>query len=107
MLLDGAASNATAICYRDVAAASNRVTLIAAAPAARSGRHPYRLLREDTPWRRGHLVPDGLFNSLVANYLVRLQMSTHVTTALMARLVPEARGRQPGSRGASNRWRSH
>src|SRR4029078_8430895 len=36
-----------------------------------------------------------LLNSLVANYLVRLQMSTHVTAALMARLpVPRP---QPGT----------
>ena len=28
----------------------------------------------------------GLLNSLVANYLVRLNVTTHVTTALMARL---------------------
>ena len=28
----------------------------------------------------------ALLNSLVANYLVRLQVTTHVTTALMARL---------------------
>ena len=33
-------------------------------------------------------------NSLVANYLVRLRVMTHVTTATMARLpVPQARGR--------------
>ena len=38
----------------------------------------------------------GLMNSLVANYLVRLQVTTHVTTALMARLpVPRP---QTGSR---------
>ena len=37
----------------------------------------------------------ALLNSLVANFLVRLQMTTHVTTALMARLpVPRPR---PGS----------
>jgi hypothetical protein len=28
----------------------------------------------------------GLLNSLVANYLVRLQVTTHVTTSLMSRL---------------------
>ncbi len=34
----------------------------------------------------------GLLNSFVANYLVRLQVTTHVTTALMARLpVPRPR----------------
>ena len=37
----------------------------------------------------------AMLNSLVANYLVRLQMSTHVTAALMARLpVPRP---QPGT----------
>ena len=35
----------------------------------------------------------ALLNSLVANYLVRLQVTTHVTTALMARLpVPRPAG---------------
>ncbi|MEP6782468.1 MAG: hypothetical protein ABI983_02295, partial [Acidobacteriota bacterium] len=38
----------------------------------------------------------ALLNSLVANYLVRLQVTTHVTTALMARLpVPRPRDESP------------
>jgi hypothetical protein len=38
----------------------------------------------------------ALLNSLVANFLVRLQMTTHVTTALMARLpVPRPRPGTP------------
>jgi hypothetical protein len=74
------------ICYRDVASASNRVTLIAAVlPPGVVATHTVfcartRLGDADT-W-----CLTGLLNSLVANFLVRLQMSTHVTTALMARL---------------------
>lgn len=74
------------VCYRDVASASNRVTLIAAVL-------PVDVVSTHTVFcARTHLAePDtwcltGLLNSLVTNYLVRLQMSTHVTAALLARL---------------------
>ena len=76
----------TRLAYRDVASASNRVTLIAALlPAGTLSTHT--LFCAKTP-----LAPDAqycllaLLNSLVANYLVRLQVTTHVTTALMSRL---------------------
>jgi hypothetical protein len=82
------------IAYRDVASATNRLTLIAAVlPAGVVSTHTVlcakTALSGDDRW-----CLLGLLNSLVANYLVRLQMSTHVTTALMARLpVPRpARG---------------
>jgi hypothetical protein len=74
------------VCYRDVASATNRVTLIAAVlPAGTVSTHTVfcartRLTDADT-W-----CLTALLNSLVANYLVRLQISTHVTTTLMARL---------------------
>ena len=74
------------VCYRDVASASNRVTLIAAVlPQGVVSTHTVfcaktRLTDADA-W-----CLTGLLNSLVTNYLVRLQMSTHVTAALMARL---------------------
>ena len=38
----------------------------------------------------------GMFNSFVANYLVRLQVGTHVTAALMARL-PVPRPSRPSA----------
>jgi hypothetical protein len=82
------------VAYRDVASATNRLTLMAARlPAGAISTHTLYCARtampEDDQWC---LV--GLLNGLAANFLVRLQMSTHVTTALMARLpVPRpARG---------------
>jgi hypothetical protein len=74
------------VCYRDVASASNRVTLIAAVlPAGVISTHTVFCARarlaEADAW-----CLTALLNSLPTNYLVRLQMSTHVTTALMARL---------------------
>ena len=86
-LLDGAVSfDRDRVCYRDVASVSNRLTLIAARlPAGVVSTHTVfcakTVLAPADTWC---LV--GLLNSLVANYLVRLQMTTHVTTALMARL---------------------
>ena len=86
-LLDGSARfERDRVCYRDVASVSNRLTLIAARlPAGVVSTHTVFCAKtafsaEDT-WC---LV--GLLNSLIANYLVRLQMTTHVTTALMARM---------------------
>ena len=37
----------------------------------------------------------GLFNSFVVNYLVRLRVSTHVTTALVERLPVPTREQAP------------
>ncbi len=74
------------LAYRDVASATNRLTLIAGLlPKGTLSTHTVFVLK--TP-----LAPEaqwcllGLLNSLVANYLVRLNVTTHVTTALMARL---------------------
>lgn len=74
------------VCYRDVAAATNRLTLIAAVlPAGVVSVHTVfcarTVLSSADTW-----CLTALLNSLVANYLVRLQMTTHVTTTLMARL---------------------
>ena len=87
MLLDGASRfERDRVCYRDVASVSNRLTLIAA-------RLPAGVVSTHTVFcaKTTFTSPDtwclvGLLNSLIANYLVRLQMTTHVTTALMARL---------------------
>jgi len=83
------------VCYRDVASFSNRLTLIAALlpPGVVSTHTVFCTKRPVPPPEAWCLV--GLLNSLVANYLVRLQMSTHVTTALMARLPVPRPG--PGS----------
>jgi hypothetical protein len=72
--------------YRDVASATNRVTLIAALlPAGCPSTHTVFCLR--TPLgRRSQLYLCGLLNSLVVNYLARLRVSAHVTTAIVERL---------------------
>jgi len=86
-LLDPSASfDRDRIAYRDVAGATNKLTLIAAMlPAGAVSTHTVFCqktpLGEDDQW-----CLLGLMNSLVANYLVRQQVTTHVTTALMARL---------------------
>ena len=76
----------TRLAYRDVASATNRLTLIAALlPPGVVSTHTVFCLK--TP----RSDPDlscllALLNSLIANYLVRLQVTTHVTTAVMSRL---------------------
>ena len=74
------------LAYRDVASASNRLTLIAAVvPARVLTTHTLFCLKDDLD-DDAQYVLCGLFNSLVANYLVRLRVSTHVTTAIVSRL---------------------
>jgi hypothetical protein len=74
------------LAYRDVASATNRVTLIAALlPAHAVSTHTVFCLKtrlDDTD----QYCLLALLNSLVANYLARLQVTTHVTASLMARL---------------------
>ncbi len=79
------------LAYRDVASATNRVTLIAALlPADSVSTHTVFCLRSPLPLRV-HYFLCGLFNSLVVNFLVRLRVSTHVTTAIVERLpIPTA-----------------
>ncbi len=86
-LIDGRSSfGRVRLAYRDVASATNRVTLIAALlPKGTLSTHTVFCLK--TPLSR----PDqwcllALLNSLVANFIVRLGVTTHVTTALMSRL---------------------
>ena len=72
--------------YRDVASSTNKWTLIAAMlPADTVSTHTVFVqktrLDEDSRW-----CLLGLLNSLVANYLIRLRVTTHVTAATMARL---------------------
>ena len=74
------------LAYRDVAGATNRLTLIAAVlPSQCVSTHTVFCLRTPLPSAAQHLLC-GLFNSLVVNYLVRLRVTTHVTTATVERL---------------------
>ena len=83
------------IAYRDVASATNKLTLIAAMlPANAISTHTVFCLKtaldEHSQWA---LL--GLLNSLVANFLARLNVTTHVTSAIMSRLrVPKPDARQ-------------
>jgi hypothetical protein len=72
--------------YRDVASSTNKVTLIATLiPPGAVTTHTIFCLRSPLG-RRDQLYLCGLFNSLVINYLVRLRVVTHVTTAIVERL---------------------
>ena len=84
----------TRLAYRDVAAASNRQTLIAALlPADTVSVHTLFCLRTPLATREQDALC-ALLNSYVANYLVRQRVATHVTTAILERIpVP----RPPGS----------
>src|SRR5262249_25213689 len=74
------------LAYRDVASATNRLTLIAAVlPARCVSTHTVFCLRTPLP-ARSHYFLCGLFNSFVLNYLVRLRVTTHVTTATVEQL---------------------
>ena len=79
------------LAYRDVASATNRLTLIAAVlPAGCVSTHTVFCLRTPLPSRAQHLLC-GLFNSFVVNYLVRLRVTTHVTTGTVEQLpIPRA-----------------
>jgi hypothetical protein len=84
------------LAYRDIASATNRVTLIAAiVPARAVTTHTLFCLRTPLPLAE-QAVLCALLNSFVANYLVRLRVNTHVTVALVSRLwVPAIRPQHP------------
>ena len=74
------------LAYRDVAASTNRLTLIAAiVPAGAVTTHTLFCIKEDLSRRDQHYLC-GIFNSFVANYLVRLRVNTHVSAAVIDRL---------------------
>jgi hypothetical protein len=81
------------LAYRDVASATNRLTLIAAVlPARCVSTHTLFCLRTPLPPGAQHLLC-GFFNSFVVNYLVRLRVTMHVTTRTVEQLpipTPEA-----------------
>jgi hypothetical protein len=74
------------IAYRDVASATNRLTLIAAIiPARAVTTHTLFCLRTRLPMAEQQVLC-AMLNSFVANYLIRLRVNTHVTATLMSRL---------------------
>ncbi len=74
------------LAYRDVASATNRLTLIAALlPRHTISTHTVFCLKTRLSLRDQWCLL-ALLNSLVANYLIRLRVTTHVTATLMARL---------------------
>jgi hypothetical protein len=74
------------LAYRDVASATNRVTLIAAiVPADAVTTHTLFCLKTPLPLGTQHVLC-ALLNSFVANYLIRFRVNTHVTVALVSRL---------------------
>jgi hypothetical protein len=74
------------LAYRDVASSSNRLTLISAiVPAGVLTTHTVFCAREALD-EDVQLYLCGMLNSFAANYLVRLQVGTHVTVSMMARL---------------------
>lgn len=74
------------LAYREVAASSNRLTLIAAIlPERTATTHTVFCLREPLPMDEQWCLC-GLLNGFVANYLVRIRGGTHVPAAAMRRL---------------------
>ncbi len=86
----------TRLAYRDVASATNRLTLIAALiPSRAVTTHTLLCLKEALPLADQRVLC-ALLNSFVTNYLVRLRVTTHVTAALISRLpVPVVRAGHP------------
>jgi Eco57I restriction-modification methylase len=84
------------LAYRDVASATNRLTLIAAIiPARAVTTHTLFCLKTRLPMAEQQVLC-ALLNSFVANYLIRLRVNTHVTATLMSRLpVPVIREGHP------------
>jgi hypothetical protein len=84
------------LAYRDVASATNRLTLIAAiVPARAVTTHTLFCLKTRLALDEQHVLC-ALLNSFVANYLIRLRVNTHVTVALVSRLpVPVVREGHP------------
>jgi hypothetical protein len=74
------------LAYRDVASPTNRVTLIAAiVPAGAVTTHTLFCLKGDVNAEIQAFLC-GIFNSFVANYLVRTRIGTHVTVSVIDRL---------------------
>ena len=85
------------LAYRDVASAANRLTLIAAiVPGGIVTTHTVFCVKTP-PDEESQQFLCAIFNSFVANYLVRLRVGTHVTTALIDRLPVPRPSRDAGA----------
>jgi len=74
------------LAYRDVASATNRLTLIAAiVPGNAVTTHTLFCLKTVLALDAQHVLC-ALLNSFVANYLIRFRVNTHVTVSLVSRL---------------------
>jgi hypothetical protein len=94
-LLDPPRHERPRLAYRDVASATNRLTLIAAIlPADCVSTHTLFCLRTALPLVAQHFLC-GVFNSFVVNYLVRTRVTTHVTTATIEQLPIPSRDHSP------------
>ena len=84
------------LAYRDVAGATNRLTLIAAiVPRGHVTVHTLFCLKTPLPSRDQEFLC-GVLNSFVANYLVRQRVTTHVTARIVSRLpVPRPPANSP------------
>ena len=93
--------------YREVAGAANRLTLIAAIiPARVVTTHTIFCIKEALDDGAQQFLC-GMLNSFVANYLVRMRVSTHVTAAIMDRLpMPKPPAGSPALRRISALCRS-
>ena len=102
-LLDGPVTFRRArLAYRDVASATNRLSLIAAVvPPGTVTTHTLFCLKTPLDADAQHFLC-GVFNSYVANYLVRCRINTHVGAGVMARLpVPKPPRDSPAVRAIS------
>ncbi len=85
-LLDREPVRRSRLAYRDVAGATNKLTLIAGLlPPGSVSTHTVFVSKTAIEDKQQWCVL-GLMNSLVANYLVRLRVMTHVTTSIISRL---------------------
>jgi hypothetical protein len=74
------------LAYRDIASATNRVTLMTAiVPARAVTTHTLFCLKTPLPLDAQRAL-GALMNSFVANYLIRFRVNTHVTASLVSRL---------------------
>ena len=85
-LLRDAPFDRARLAYRDVAASTNRLTLIAGIlPPGTVSTHTIFCLKTQLD-EAEQLFVLGMFNSFVANFLVRLRVTTHVTVAIVEQL---------------------
>jgi hypothetical protein len=95
------------LAYREVASATNQLTLIAAVlPAGTITTHTVFCLKTDLDDDSQDYLC-GMLNSFVANYLARMRVGTHVTAGIIDRLpVPVLRRDDPRFREIADLSRS-